>query len=100
MKKSLEEGEGRGRETSQEAVATHLIPANDDATWLGPRCCQGHREVQSSPCSNNGDTQLLAQKCVLEVQLTDVLKGLMWSERSIKVDKLEGWLCHLMRCVQ
>lgn len=96
MKKSLEEGEGRGRETSQEAVATHLILVNDDTSWLGPKWCQGCREVPSSPCCNDGETQLLAQKCILEVQLTDVPKNRMWSERSIKVDKLEGWLSHLM----
>ena len=32
--------------------------------------------------------------------LDNMLKDRMWSERSTKVGKLEGWLCHLMGCLQ
>ena len=95
MRRSLEEGEGRGRETSQEAVA--IIQAKGDG-GLDQDGAEDTGRIQFSPCSDDGGTQWLAHKYILEAELLDVLKDQRWSmrERSVKDEKLEGQHCHLM----
>lgn len=95
MRRSLEEGERRGRETGQEAVA--IIQANDDG-GLDQDGAEDAGRIQFRPCSNDGDRQWLAHKYILEVELIDVLKDPRWSmrERSIKDEKLEGQHGHFM----
>lgn len=82
MRRSLEEGERRGRETGQEAVA--IIQANDDG-GLDQDGAEDAGRIQFRPCSNDGDRQWLAHKYILEVELIDVLK-----DRSIRHEFLKG----------